>query len=785
MTPVRTGGKDPAGGGSRGAQRGRRPAHPGAEASVLGTYMRMLGYLRPYKFRVLQVVVLAVAVAALQIGSLGAMKPLFDTLFASEEADFKLALSVTDREGHLVEGIRIRPTMPEGWRSLFKRESRLIERDSLILEGRREKNDFTIPIVLTNRTTRDIEGLKMHAEVVGRGWDASVDVPEELHVAVGERAHLQIKLAPDRREPLFRAPIWKTSVGRTAADWLEVNVFSNKFRALFIISGFILASTFLKSAVGYSKGYWSNYLTRRSLMDVRSELFDAIISQSVAYFDRRKSGHIISRFTNSLNQMTKGVTAVLSDIVLEPLILVGALALSFSINPRLATIGLMIFPLNYLLIRFTGRWIRRSTDRGLRERANMVATLQKSIEGIRIVKAFVMEDQERERFAEANAEAFRYDMRGARAKSLVQPVVEVFSAAFVVVFLLLGGMSVLRGDMSPGDFVVFYAAMVACYSPIKKINNAMGEIQESVSGAVDVFSEIDHVPELREAEDAAVLPPLRESITFRNVEFRYDGSAPVLRGINLTIRKGEFVAVVGPSGAGKSTLASLLPRFYDVSSGSVEIDGRDIRTVRLSSLRGQIGFVTQEPILFHDTIAGNIAFGSRDGTPEDVDKAARTAHAYEFIQELPEGYSTIVGDRGVMLSGGQRQRIALARAVMRDPAILILDEPTSSLDSESERLIQEAMETFVGERTTIVIAHRLSTVLKANRILVMDQGRIVQAGPHEALMAQEGGLYRRLYDVQFRDVPEANGGPPAGPAPAPTEDAVPVTPAVLPSGESR
>ena len=393
----------------------------------------------------------------------------------------------------------------------------------------------------------------------------------------------------------------------------------------------------------------------------------------------------------------------------------------------------------------------------------MVTMLQKSIEGIRIVKAFVMEEQERQRFETANVEAFRHDMRGARAKSLVQPVVEVFSAAFVVVFLLLGGMSVLRGEMSPGDFIVFYAAMIACYSPIKKINNAVGEIQESVSGATDVFSEIDHVPELREAPDAVALPPLRESIRFRNVTFRYDGSGPVLKGIDLTIPKGQMVAIVGPSGAGKSTMVSLLPRFYDVTGGAVEFDGVDIRTVTLDSLRLQIGVVTQEPILFHDTIANNIAFGNPDGGTERIEEAARTAHAHEFVQELPAGYDTVVGDRGVMLSGGQRQRIALARAVMRDPAVLILDEPTSSLDSESERLIQEAMDTFVHGRTTIVIAHRLSTVLKANRIIVLEQGRIVQEGTHHQLIAQEGGLYRRLYEIQFADGPAVNGAAVAAP----------------------
>jgi subfamily B ATP-binding cassette protein MsbA len=266
------------------------------------------------------------------------------------------------------------------------------------------------------------------------------------------------------------------------------------------------------------------------------------------------------------------------------------------------------------------------------------------------------------------------------------------------------------------------------------------------------------VPDLQDAPDAVPLPPLAERLELKNVSFHYDKPAPVLRGVSITIRKGEFVALVGPSGAGKSTLMNLIPRFYDVLEGSIEVDGTDIRKVTLESLRRQIGFVTQEPILFHDTIANNIAFGEKETTSEQIEAAARTAHAHEFIKDLTNGYETIVGDRGVMMSGGQRQRIALARAVIRNPAILLLDEATSSLDTESERLIQDAMDKFVRGRTTIVIAHRLSTILHADRILVMDQGRVVETGTHQELLAR-GGLYRRLYEMQFRDESEAPGIP--------------------------
>jgi subfamily B ATP-binding cassette protein MsbA len=541
------------------------------------------------------------------------------------------------------------------------------------------------------------------------------------------------------------------------ADWLEDHVFANKFKALFIISAVILITTLLKSLCFYNKAFWSNWLSKKVMVDLRKQLFDCLISQSVTYFDRRKSGVIISKFTNSLTQMQKGMTAILSEVVTEPLMIVGALGLAFSINTRLALIGMLIFPLNWLVILVTGRLIRRSTDRSLKQRANMVQMLQRSIEGIRVVKAFVMEDHAREGFAEANDQAFRYDMRGAKAKSMLQPVVEVFSAGFVIVFLLLGGVSILRGEMSPGDFITFYAGMVACYSPIKKVNNAISEIQESASGAADVFAELDRVPEMQEAPDAVEIPPLHDCLELKNVSFHYDKPAPVLKNVNVKVGKGEFVALVGPSGAGKSTLVNLLPRFYDVLEGSVQIDGVDIRRVKLESLRRQIGFVTQEPILFHDTIASNIAFGEKEATPEKIEAAARTAHAHEFIKDLPKGYDTVVGDRGVMMSGGQRQRIALARAVMRNPAILLLDEATSSLDTESERLIQDAMDRFVKGRTTIVIAHRLSTILHADRIVVMDQGRIVETGTHQELLAS-GGVYRRLYEMQFRDEPEPIGG---------------------------
>ncbi len=720
-------------------------------------YLRMISYLRPYRWRVTQVLVLSIATVTLSVGSLGAMKPLFDTLFAREEADLKIGVRVVDDEGREIEDMKARAQWPDGWEGQLGRDWTLFGDEMTLLEGFRREGEIGVPVTITNRGDAPRGDIHLDADVVGRGWKARVEWPEGVNrLAPGETVTARVVVHADRSHDMFAGRFWRKGMRREIAAWLQDNVFDNKFRALFIISGAILVITLLKSLAFYVKSFWSNWLSRRSMTDMRLQLFDSLISQSVTYFDRRKSGVIISRFTFSLNQMQKGMTALLSEIITEPLMIVGALSLAVMINRRLALIGMLIFPLNYFVIRITGRLIRRSTGRSLQEKANMVQTLQRSIDGIRIVKAFVMEDHAREGFAHANEQGFRYDMRGARAKSMLQPLVEIFSAGFVIVFLLLGGVSVLRGEMTPGDFVTFYAAMIACYSPIKNINNAMTEIHESMAGAADVFTEMDHVPDLKDAPGAAPLAPMKEGLRLENVSFSYEKPAPVLHEVSLDIRRGEFIALVGPSGAGKSTLVNLIPRFYDVTSGRITVDGVDIRKVTLESLRRRIGFVTQEPILFHDTISNNIAFGERDPGREAIEEAARTAHAHDFIMALPRGYETVVGDRGVTISGGQRQRIALARAIIRNPEILLLDEATSSLDTESERLIQEAMQAFVKGRTTIAIAHRLSTVLHADRIVVMEQGRIIECGPHADLIAA-GGIYKRLYQMQFLGAGDSAG----------------------------
>lgn len=718
----------------------------------MSLYGRMLGYLWPYRMRVVQVVALSLLAAALSIGSLGAMKPLFDTLFGREEADMKVGLRVVDSTGTAIDTMGISFRLPESWEGRLGREWTLWHRPSTMLEGFHREAAMEIPIVIKNRGDDVRTGVRLEPDVVRGRWSARVRMPREaggISLSPGEEVTARLIVSPVPVDDLFAGPYWSRGRPLKVARWLRQHVFADKFRALFIISGIILIAALLKSLTSYSKVFWATWLAKRSMTDMRQDLFESMIVQSVAYFERNKSGFIISRFTSSLNQMQKGMTALLSQVVTEPLMILGALSLAAAINIKLALIGVLLFPLNWMAVRVTGKLIRRSTKRSLGQRANMVQMLQRSIDGIRIVKAFVMEHRACRGFSAANNQSFRYEMRGARAKAALQPAVEIVSAGFMIIFLLLGGVSVLRRDMSPGDFITFYAAMIACYSPMKRINNAMALIHQSLAGAADVFSEMDTVPDLRQEPGAVELTSVGGGIAMEHVAFSYGAGSPQLRDINLVIRRGEFVALVGPSGAGKTTLVSLIPRFYDVSGGAILIGGKDIRGVTLGSLRRRIGFVPQDPVLFHESIAENIAFGEPGATRAAIEAAARTAHAHDFIMATPGGYDTVVGDRGVTLSTGQRQRIALARAILRDPEILLLDEATSSLDSDSERLIQDAMEAFVGGRTTIAIAHRLSTILHADRIVVMDQGRIVQIGTHRDLLAREG-LYRRYYEMQFR-----------------------------------
>ncbi len=416
----------------------------------------------------------------------------------------------------------------------------------------------------------------------------------------------------------------------------------------------------------------------------------------------------------------------------------------------MASVAMLSMPLVvYPIVNFGRR--HRKLSRGSQQTTAEVSNiLYETITGNRIVKAFCMEKHEVDRFAEKLDKLFVIVMRNTRITAISRPLMEFLGGVGIALVVLYGGSQVLAGESTPGTFFSFITALIMIYEPMKKVSSVNNTLQQGIAAAERVFEILDVQPDVAEKTNAAVLPPVRNAIEFNDVRFRYDAQTEVLKGINLKVEVGEVLALVGSSGGGKSTLANLIPRFFDVSSGSITIDGTDIRDVTFASLRSQIGIVTQQTILFNDTVRNNIAYGSADASWEQIREAARAAHALGFIEALPQGFDTVIGESGARLSGGERQRLSIARAILKNAPILILDEATSSLDTESEREVQQAIENLVQSRTTFVIAHRLSTIRKADRIIVVQDGAIVEEGTHESLLAR-GGVYKMLYDMQFKD----------------------------------
>ena len=457
----------------------------------------------------------------------------------------------------------------------------------------------------------------------------------------------------------------------------------------------------------------------------------------------------MARVISDVNEMANAIPSVLKDIFQQGLTFAAMLGVVFYQNWKLATIVLVVLPLSSLVLIRVGRRIRKLSKRGQESIGKMASVLKEAFSGIKIVKAYGQEEKEAQRFSLTN-QAFRSaKVKSSQTSAMSSPLLEVIGVCGVAFIIWYGGGLVIAGEMKPGEFFSFLAAMFMAYAPLRKMSGANESVQRALAGAQRVFKVLDLENELTKDEGKKTLPPMTKSLEFSGVNFRYEGSdEPALHQINFTVKAGEVIAFVGASGSGKTTLVSLVPRFYRPTEGAVKIDGEDIRLVDRSSLRRQIGIVSQETVLFDDSIRNNIAYGRPDATEEAVMEAARAAFAWEFIERLPQGLDTMVGENGLRLSGGQRQRLAIARAILRNPPILILDEATSSLDSESEKLVQKALANLVKARTTLIIAHRLSTIQHADRIVVMNRGRIEEIGTHTALLRQ-GGLYTRLYQTQF------------------------------------
>lgn len=502
----------------------------------------------------------------------------------------------------------------------------------------------------------------------------------------------------------------------------------------------------LKNILGYARTCLTISMEQSILKRIRDELYGKIQMLPLSFFDGWKTGHLISRVTNDVTNLRGAVVGGLASIVQNSLMTVIAAAIIFYTSWKLALLTIVLVPLNIGLISMISRKLRKGSRRAQESMADMTSVLQETISGVRVVKAFGMEGFEKGKFNLFNARYLREYLRMRKFAELASPASETVGMLASVIILWYGGKLVIASELEPANLMMFLVAMLWVVGPVRNLSKLNSVVQEGLASGERVFQILD-IPAEGEKSGEIRIDGLREGIVYDKVSFSYENGIEVLRDINLTIARGEVVALVGPSGAGKSTLADLLPRFYIPTSGRILIDGRDTATLELSSLRALMGIVTQETILFNDTVFNNIAYGMGDCDRERVVEAAKAANAHEFISLMPSGYDTVIGDRGTQLSGGQKQRLAIARAILKNPQILILDEATSSLDVESEALVQEAVDRLVKGRTTLVIAHRLSTVRNADRIIVVENGRIHQAGTHEELIIEEG-IYRKLYRLQ-------------------------------------
>ncbi|MGH9328244.1 MAG: ABC transporter ATP-binding protein [Terriglobia bacterium] len=509
----------------------------------------------------------------------------------------------------------------------------------------------------------------------------------------------------------------------------------------------LVAVTFIKGICAYSGTYSVNFIGQSVVRDLRNKLYDKIIRQSMAFFTQNSTGQLISAVMNDIERIQDAVSHVTANFLKQSFTLIFLLAFIFYVDWRLALASLIVVPLIIFPAANIGRYIRKHSRKSQDKMAELTNILQETISGIRIVKAFGMESFEGNKFKVATRRLLRVNLRWVRAHALTQPMMELLGAITIAASLLYARNEIVHHVQTTGSYVAFLYALIKMYEPIKRLTGVNNSFQLAVGASERVFEVLDVQSEVPEKPAAIQLEPFQGELVFEEVDFSY-GDLPILQGVNLRIRKGEVVAIVGSSGAGKTTLANLIPRFFDVTGGHIFFDGVDLREASLVSLRSQIGMVTQETVLFNDSVLENIAYGQSPIDPRAVESAARAALAHDFVMEMPEGYRTLIGERGQRLSGGQRQRIAIARALLKNSPILILDEATSALDTESEMLVQKALINLMAGRTVLVIAHRLSTVRRADRIVVLDRGSISEIGTHEDLVLG-GGIYQRLHELQF------------------------------------